>query len=81
MYICRLNIDIMEIGTKIQMDNGDLGIQEGVIIGFTWCDVVRWDTIDFEDDEELGDNFEHFGGKILSDNWEFAFINDDGSRK
>jgi hypothetical protein len=71
----------MEIGTKIQMDNGMLGIQQGVVIDYTWCPIIRWDTPEEFDDEELGDNFEQFDGIILPDDWKFTYINDDGTLK
>ena len=72
----------MKIGTKLQMDNGSLGIQEGLIIEDDgWNGIVRWDTEDIDDDEQLGDNFSHFGIRILPSDWEFKYINDDGTRK
>jgi len=72
----------MTVGTKIQMDNGYLGIQQGVIIDDSgWCPVVRWDTEEVDDDEELGDNFSYFSGEFLPDDWEFTYIKDNGDRK
>lgn len=72
----------MKIGTKIQMDNGSLGVQQGLVIkDDDWNGIVRWDTIDVDDDEQLGDNFEYFSGIILPSDWKFKFINDDGTRK
>ena len=71
----------MEIGTKIQMDNGVLGIQQGVVTEKTWCEIIRWDTPEESDSEELGGNFEEFDGKILPEDWKFTYINDDGSLK
>lgn len=46
----------MEIGTKIEMDNGELGIQQGVIIEDDgWNGIIAWDVPE-EDHEQLGDN-------------------------
>lgn len=66
------------------MDNGELGIQQGVVTGHTdWGEfIVRWDTSEEFDTEEVGDyNFEQFDGKVLSEKWEFTHINDDGTLK
>lgn len=72
----------MKIGTKLQMDNGALGIQEGVIIEDDgWEGIIRWDVEEFEDDEQLGDNFNEFGIRILPNDWQFKYLNDDGTRK
>ncbi len=71
----------MEIGTKIEMDNGELGIQQGVIIEDDgWNGIIAWDVPE-EDHEQLGDNFSQFGISMLPKNYQFKYINDDGSLK
>lgn len=71
----------MDIGTKIEMDNGILGVQQGIIIQDDgWNGIVAWDVMD-EDHEQLGDNFTLFGIRILPDDWKFKYINDDGTLK
>ena len=71
----------MDIGTKIEMDNGVLGIQQGIIIQDDgWNGIVAWDVMD-EDHEQLGDNFTLFGIRYLPNDWEFKYINDDGTLK
>ncbi len=73
----------MELGTKIQMDNGFLGIQQGVIGKKTILEeetlVIIWD-VDHTDIEEFDHNsFEQFDGKVLSDNWKFKYIDNEGN--
>ena len=72
----------MEIGTKIQMNNGQLGIEQGLIVGSEYDLSILWDTEEEDGTEEFCySSFEQFDGKILSQDWEFKYINDDGTRK
>ena len=72
----------MKIGTKLEMDNGEiLGIQQGVITSDDgWEGVITWDEPE-PDEEQLGDNYAAFGIRILPEDWEFKYINDDGTLK
>ena len=68
----------MDIGTKIEMDNGTLGIQQGVV---TDVDEVVWDEEDMAKEEVTDDTYEQFGIRVLPTDWEFEYINDDGTPK
>jgi hypothetical protein len=49
-----------------------------------FCGIIRWDTINENDFEDWRDQFGTFiqlGGKILSEDYNFRFINDDVSKK
>ena len=49
-----------------------------------FCGMIRWDTInenDFEDWRGQFGTFIQLGGKVLNENYDFKFINDDGSKK
>lgn len=66
-----------------------LGSEVGVVVfseldQLDFCGIIRWDTInenDFEDWRGQFGNFIQLGGRILNENYDFKFINDDGSRK
>ncbi|CAD5342645.1 hypothetical protein [Flavobacterium bizetiae] len=49
-----------------------------------FCGMIRWDTInenDFEDWRGQFGTFIQLDGKVLNENYDFKFINDDGSKK
>ncbi|MBF4485384.1 MULTISPECIES: hypothetical protein [unclassified Flavobacterium] len=49
-----------------------------------FCGIIRWDTInenDFEDWRGQFGTFIQLGGRILSEDYNFRFINYDGSKK
>lgn len=69
-------------GTKIFLEN-----EYGVIIDFKENElsiIIRWDTPkenDFEDWSSMQGTFFDMGGKIINQNHQFNYINDDGSLK
>ena len=69
-------------GTKVSLEN-----ENGVVIDKEedgMFGIIRWDTnkeIDFEDWRGLIGVFFDSGGKILSQSFEFKYINDDGTLK
>lgn len=72
------------IGMKVS-----LGEEFGVVVTpelnhSDFFGIIRWDTIkenDFEDWRGQFGNFIKLGGRILNENYDFKFINDDGSKK
>ena len=73
-----------QIGMKVEL-NGEFGVvvspkkDKSRLIG-----VIRWDTDKESDYEDWGGLFGSFienGGKVISDNHKFIFINDEGHLK
>jgi len=69
-------------GTKVFLDN-----EYGVIINLkdhNLSTIIRWDTPkenDFEDWCSMWGTFLNMGGKIINQDHQFKYINDDGSLK
>lgn len=70
------------IGAKVVLDG-----EYGVIVDFKEHEsstIIRWDTPkenDFEDWCSMWGPFVQVGGKIIDQNYQFRYINDDGSLK
>lgn len=73
-----------EIGMKVSLE-GEFGIViESEIDKPSFVGMIRWDTkpkSDFENWHGLFGSFLQSGGKIIDDNYDFEFINDDGTLK
>lgn len=71
-----------KIGTKVFLDD-----EYGVVIDLKEHEnstIIRWDTPkenDFEDWCSMWFSFIQIGGKIVDQNYQFRYINDDGSLK
>lgn len=74
--------ELFEVRTKVFLDN-----EYGVIINLKDHELstfIRWDTPkedDIEDWSSMWGTFVDAGGKILSKDYQFRYINDDGSIK
>ncbi|ROI02687.1 hypothetical protein EGI16_13780 [Chryseobacterium sp. G0240] len=72
----------IEIGTKVFLDN-----EYGVLTNLKKHEhstIIRWDTPDERDFEDwcgLWESFVKAGGEITDQNYQFKYINDDGSLK
>jgi hypothetical protein len=73
-----------EIGMKVSLD-GEYGVVvHSELDQPNFIGMIRWDTnskSDLESWNGLFGTFMQNGGKILDDNYEFEFINDDGTLK
>lgn len=73
-----------KLGMKVAL-NGEKGVV--VVSDFKAFDslgIIRWDTVtdsDFEDWRGVYGTFVNMGGTILQDDYQFKFINDDGTLK
>jgi len=71
-----------QVGTKVFLDN-----EYGIIVNVNFhknSTVVRWDTAvenDFEDWSGMWGTFLQMGGKKIDPNYQFKYINDDGTLK
>lgn len=71
------------LGTKVSLEN-EYGVVLDKIEGCNEYGQIRWDTQnenDIEDWQGIFGSFLQAGGKIISQNHEFKFINNDGSIK
>ncbi|WP_452227601.1 hypothetical protein [Lacinutrix sp. MEBiC02404] len=71
-------------GTKVSL-NGEFGVViKSELDEPNFCGIIRWDTNQETDEEDWRGVFGTFlnqGGKIINDNHQFEFINDDGTLK
>jgi hypothetical protein len=71
-----------QVGTKVFLEN-----EYGVIVNLKsheFSTMIRWDTPDekdFEDWSGMWGPFVQIGGKIIDSNYQFKYINDDGTLK
>ncbi|SHG68505.1 hypothetical protein SAMN05421866_1214 [Chryseobacterium oranimense] len=71
-----------QVGTKVFLEN-----EYGVIVNLKlhkFSTMIRWDTSDekdFEDWSGMWGVFVQIGGKIIDSNYQFKYINDDGTLK
>ncbi|WNM18870.1 hypothetical protein [Flavobacterium capsici] len=72
------------LGMKVSL-SGEYGIViTSNLEEFNQYGIIRWDTEkenDIEDWRGMFGTFKEMGGKMLTGNYEFKFINDDGSSK
>lgn len=68
-----------EIGMKVSLDG-----EFGVVIKSEYKGMIKWDNPienDFEDWHGLFGTFIQVGGKILNENYQLKYINNDGTLK
>jgi len=76
------NFEEFKIGTKVFLDG-----EYGVVVDLKKHEnstIIRWDTRkenDFEDWCSMWLSFVQMGGKLIDQNYQFTYINDDGSVK